>query len=95
MAQGVVFISVTGNKFPVTRNILTFKGKNPPVTDFILLLSQEFFFLSQGVFLSSHLRGNVLPMKRSTVCVTLEYFMSQEEFFIFHCHKKKFSCETK
>ena len=43
-----VFFStpVTGNKFPVTRNILPFTGKIPFVKNIILLLSQEVFFLS-------------------------------------------------
>ena len=39
------FICVTGNKVPVTRNILSFTGKNLCVTDNIILLSQEVLFL--------------------------------------------------
>ena len=34
-----------------TGNVLYFTGKNPSLTDIILLLSQEVFFLSQAVFL--------------------------------------------
>ena len=43
-----VFFStpVTGNKFPVTWNILLFTGKISFVKNIILLLSQEVFFLS-------------------------------------------------
>ena len=44
--EGLFSIPETGNRFPVTRNILPFTGKIPFVKNIILLLSQEVFFLS-------------------------------------------------
>ena len=58
------FISVTGNIFPV-RNILSFTGKNPFVTDIVLILSQELFFLSHEWFFILLCHNNIFPVRQS------------------------------
>ena len=45
--------------------------------------------------LSSHVTGNVLPIKRSTVCVTLLIFSGTGRIFHFPPSQEMFSCETK
>ena len=66
--------------------------KNPSLTDIILPLSQEVFFLSQDFFLWQEM----FLLLRVVLCASHEeYFLSQEWFFIFLHHKKYFSCGTK
>ena len=59
------FIPVTGNKFPVTRNIVYFTGKDPSVTDtpFVtgsILPVTGSFSCDMGIF--HHVIGNVPPI---------------------------------
>ena len=91
----LLFIPVTGNRFCVTRNILSFTGRNPSVTDIVLLLPQEVFFLSQEVFLVTCvyfiMRLEMFLLLQGVLCKSHEeYFLSQEWFFILFCHKRYF-----
>ena len=93
------FIPVTGNKFPVTRNIVYFTGKDPSVTDtpFVtgsILPVTGSFSCDMGIF--HHVIGNVPPITRSTVFLwSLGHLIR-----VFHFRNKcagftiKISCET-
>ena len=64
------FIPVTGNKFPVTRNIVHLTGKGPSMTDtpFVtgtILPVTGTISCDMGIF--HHAIGNVSPITRSTV----------------------------
>ena len=61
------FIPVTGNKFPVTKNIVYFTGKDPSVTRSILPVTGS-FTCDMGIF--HHVTGDVPPITGSTVCIT-------------------------
>ena len=82
------FIPVTGNEFPVTRNIvcLFFTGKDPSVTDTLFVTGSILpvtgsFSCDMGI--SSHVTGNILSIKSSTVCVTLQIFSVTGRIFHF------------
>ena len=71
------FIPATGNKFPVTRNIVYFTGKDPSVTDtpFVtgsILPVTGIFSCDMGIF--HHVIGNVPPITRSPTLILLESF---------------------
>ena len=64
------FIPVTGNKFPVTRHIVYFTGKDPSLTDTPFVTGSispvtRSFSSDMGTF--HHVIGNVPPITRSTV----------------------------
>ena len=78
------FLPVTGYKFPATRNILSFTGKNPFVTDthFVtggILPVTGSFSCDNCIF--HHVIGNVPPITRCTVvrAVTLNVLNEEEE----------------
>ena len=103
-----VIISITGKKFPVIRNILYFTDRyhTPFVTRGILFVTESF---SGDMGLFNHVTGNVLPITRSTVCITWRTFfvtvmishfaLLQEISFlwdkiiIFSCNTRSTSCK--
>ena len=62
MTQLFFFIPVTGNKFPVTRNIVYFTEKDPSLTDTPFVTGS--FSCDMGIF--HHVIGNVPSITRRT-----------------------------
>ena len=93
------FIPVTGNEFPVTRNIVYFTGKDPSVTDtpFVtgsILPVTGSFSCDMGIF--HHVIGNVPP----TTIQGVQFSCLGRLLCVFHFRDKcagftiKISCET-